>query len=549
MTGSVTFNLISANRQARLKALRDGVAPIFRNRLHRHFTDHSIEHCDRVADLCERLLAPLVRKLSDEEGAVMYGVAYLHDIGMHNEKAGESGRLAKTLHNEGRDWAKIAFEDRLDIIRRNHHEISADMVIDSVRSGTPPINFTLGDDDRPAEIAAICEAHCVDTAAARYDRLVPKPERPTMRLRLLAAILRLADILDEAHHRALVAQAHTLDLNLESRMHWWRHYYTREVEIDLVKNRVTIVFGFPAGKSDQYSKLIPALQMPWVEQEFDRHRAILAENGLSWHLSWVVQETPFDTLEQMPLEVESYMLQQLARRKQLAATQSRIDLLSHFDASRADLLTQLRAVEATSTTAEPAKYLRQILRITLDLWELGSHLTARARLGSALFFATSNGRTVDSALQVHAATELAKMEEQQNPRGSVTGLLSVQKLAEGLPDDASEKTAFYRTLATLARRAGAFAEGNAAAKVAIRLFGNSAESENIRAEVAEAFRAGHQHVGCDHAAIVAHVALFALGPREAIWFPRRIAPSTSDKSGAVNGVAGNALLATRTNRV
>jgi hypothetical protein len=247
-----------------------------------------------------------------------------------------------------------------------------------------------------------------------------------------------------------------------------------------------VVFGFPAGKRDQYAKLIPALQMPWVEQEFHRHRAVLAENGLSWHIGWVVQETPFDTLEQMPLEVESYMLQQLARRKQLAATQGRIDLLSHFDASREHLLTQLSDVEATSATEEPAKYLRQVLKITLDLWDIGSHLTARSRLKSALFFTTSNGRSVDAALQVHAATELAKMEEQQDPRGSVTELLGVQKIAETLTDGVAEKTAFYRILATFALRAGAFAEGCAAAEVAIRLIGNNTKAEKIRAEVAEA---------------------------------------------------------------
>ena len=78
------------------------------------------------------------------------------------------------------------------------------------------------------------------------------------------------------------------------------------------------------------------------------------------------------------------------------------------------------------------------------------------------------------------------MHERQDPRGSVTGLLSVQKIAEALPDGASEKAAFYRTLATLALRAGAFAEGSAAAEVAIRLIGDSAEAESIRAEVAEA---------------------------------------------------------------
>jgi hypothetical protein len=480
------FHLVSPGRRARLRTLRESVEPIFRNRLHRHFTDHSIDHCDRVGLRAEELLRPLKKKLNDDEGSVLYGGAYLHDIGMHNEKAGESGRLAKMLKDAGRDWVNIGFDDRLDLIRRYHHEISADMIVASVRNGSPSIGFTLKDQDRATDVAAICEAHCVDTATPRYDALMPKPDRPTMRLRLLAAALRLADILDEAHHRAIVDQARTLDLSLESRMHWWRHYYTREVEIDPARNRVTVVFAFPAEKRERYGKLVPALQMPWVEQEFERHREVLAENGLSWHLSWVVQEAPFDTLEQMPPEVETYMLQELARRKQLAAQQSRVDLLAHFDESRAHLMEQLRAIKANSTNADPADYLRQVLRLTVDLWDLGSHLTAQERLRSAIFFATTNGRSVDPRLHVHAATQFARMRADRDPRDAVAGLLDVQKISETLPDSTPEKVEFYRLLGSLALRAGAFEQGGAAAREAIRLLGNSPAVEQIRAEIAEA---------------------------------------------------------------
>ena len=486
MPATAAFRLVSRERRARLQDLRAGVEPIYKNRLHRHFTDHSIEHCDRVGSLAEKLLAPLKKKLSDDEGSILYGGAYLHDIGMHNEAAGQTRRLAARLKQSRQDWAKIDFESRLDLIRKYHHEISADMVFSSVRSGTPLIGFTLDDKDMPGEVAAICEAHCVDTAAPRYEELIAKPERPTMRLRLLAAILRLADVLDEAHHRALVNQARVLELPLESKMHWWRHYYTREVEVDPVKNRITIVFEFPPGKRDNYAKVVPSLQVPWVEQEFARHRAALAEQGLNWHLASVIPERPFETLDQMPPDVEALMLQELARRKQFAAQQSRIDLLAHFDVSRTHLVEQLRAVEAKRASTDPADYLRDVLRLTRDLWELGSHTTARAQLRSAMFFATTNGRSVDPQLHVRAATDLSRMHGDDDPRSSVAALTNVEKTAEAMPDSAPEKVQFYKLLASVALRAGAFSQGSAAALAAMNLLGKDPAAEAIKAEMAEA---------------------------------------------------------------
>src|SRR5207248_2127365 len=160
--------LVSAATRPRMRTLRGSVATIYKNRLHRHFTDHSIDHCDRVADLAERLLSRIERKLSDDEGIVLYGGAYLHDIGMHNENANRCRRMAAMLRDKGRKWADIRIEDRLDLIRKYHNEISADMVIASIRNGKAPIGFTLKDQDRPNEVAAICEAHCVDTAAPRF---------------------------------------------------------------------------------------------------------------------------------------------------------------------------------------------------------------------------------------------------------------------------------------------------------------------------------------------------------------------------------------------
>jgi hypothetical protein len=483
------FRLVSTERRPFLKVLRKSVEPIYQNRLHTHFTDHSIIHCDRVAELAEKLLIPLKNdiRLNDDESTVLYASCYLHDIGMQNEKAGEGGRLATKLKANGREWADIHHLERLDIIRRHHHEISADMVLESVGSGHPAIGHNLKEQDHPDEIAAICEAHCVDTRSQRYDELTRGGERSTMRLRLLSAILRLADVLDEAHHRALVEQRRTLDLDLESRMHWWRHYFTREVEVEPKKNRITIWFSFPTGKRDEYARIVPTLQMPWIEQEFARHRAVLAENGLSWHLGWQINDGPFATLEQMPPEVESFMVQELARRNHLASQQSRADILKHFSASRLHLMRQVRELNANIKAVDSTEYLNQTLRLARDLWSLGSRLTARHYLRSGLFFATTNGRSVPSALHIEAAIALARMQaDDHEARDSVLTLAHIKQVADGLEDNVPVKMIYYRLFASLTLSAGYFEQGSAAVQEAIRLLAPGSEREQIGAELVEA---------------------------------------------------------------
>ena len=198
---------------------------------------------------------------------------------------------------------RCPLEERLDLIRRHHHQISADMVLASVNVANPPIKMHLGDEDCPAEIAQLCEAHCIDLASPDYANLLP--DRPDMRLRLLSAILRLADVLDESRHRAPLEQADLLGMSVDSRLHWWRHYFTRDVTVEPDRNRITVWFEFPANKAEFYSNLIPALQMPWAERELAGHRAVLADNGLSWHLGWQIRPGPFKTLKKMRRENSS----------------------------------------------------------------------------------------------------------------------------------------------------------------------------------------------------------------------------------------------------
>jgi len=82
-----TFRLVKAKaRRSRLIELRERVSRVLSNRLHTHFTDHSVSHSDRVAELLQELAAPLrgKQKMKDDEAFVLYAASYLHDIEMQN---------------------------------------------------------------------------------------------------------------------------------------------------------------------------------------------------------------------------------------------------------------------------------------------------------------------------------------------------------------------------------------------------------------------------------------------------------------------------------
>ena len=77
---------------------------------------------------------------------------------MHNENAGNMGRLrGPSSFGRAELGGDFAGERRLDLIRRYHHEISADMVMASVRNASPLVGLSLTERDHPEEIASIAQ--------------------------------------------------------------------------------------------------------------------------------------------------------------------------------------------------------------------------------------------------------------------------------------------------------------------------------------------------------------------------------------------------------
>ena len=82
----MNFQYISSEEKVTfLNSVRDNVKPILATNLMPHFTDHSVEHSDRIVGYVDNLIKPIMEtenKLSEEELTILYSACYLHDIGM-----------------------------------------------------------------------------------------------------------------------------------------------------------------------------------------------------------------------------------------------------------------------------------------------------------------------------------------------------------------------------------------------------------------------------------------------------------------------------------
>jgi hypothetical protein len=223
---------------------------------------------------------------------------------------------------------------------------------------------------------------------------------------LLSGLLRMADILDESRRRAKREKANTLLLDIESQTHWWRHYYTEHVNFDPTKRKVTLWFDFPPDRVPEYSRVVPALQMPWIEAEFNYHRAALAEAGLVWTLDSIFTSNEYSVMEQMPEAVVSEMFRQLSRQRQRDEEVARQASLKSFVDARPLVERRLADLRERRDSLSAAEYLGQLANVSFELWEIGSKRSAWIAL---VFDFTSNYQHLDERDQVRIGTRLLEM--------------------------------------------------------------------------------------------------------------------------------------------
>lgn len=359
-------------RRSRLSSLREAVRPILANNLQTEFTDHTCDHSDEVARLVGRLIEPLQASngsLTDRELSVLYAACYTHDVGMQYERAGATPTAQHA--GSGGLWEELGREERGRFLREHHHEISADMVMLSVRSPSPPVGISLGDADDPALVAALCRAHVLDAGSPEYHDLMAGGG-PAVRMDLLSGLLRMADILEESRRRANRPKSETLLLPPLSRAHWWRHYYTRDVVFGPADKTITLVFDFPPRRRDEYARIVPQLHLPNIQKELRRHDAAFARSGVVWVVTSQIDRGVYGAAEDMPADVEAMMLGMLKGEADREAAEHRRHLVGVFEQARPLIARLLDGIDALAPTTLPVEKATQLVDAADQFHQVGA---------------------------------------------------------------------------------------------------------------------------------------------------------------------------------
>ena len=468
--------------------LREAVAPILGNNVLRHFTDHSVIHSDNVTRLVDELTNSLQssgRPLQPQELIILYSACYLHDIGLQLENAGNMAVIQQLSLKL--PWQDLDDDTRRDLLRRYHHQISAEMVQASVRTVTPIIGLQLSPAYDPSRIACLCEAHnlFLETSIGRkrYEKLTE--DGPNIRMGLISGLLRIADILDESRRRAVREKAKTLMLPLESQTHWWRHYYTENVTFDENERAIIIWFDFPPDCHSEYSKIVPALQVPWIETELQRHLQVFNKYGVNWSLKTRFTSKQYSDTEIMPDDVMAYMLGQLREQHIREDASRREAVFNAFKEARPHINRRLDALKKQRDKIPPAEYLLETKKIAYEMWNIGSKRSAVIALVSEY---ERNSQYLPTEKRVEIGTQLVEMLLEDGTLGLARGWIT--RLLEEARKLSSDDPLIFRCLSMVAEWFSRRCETDQAAEtfnLAMEVSNNEQEITHLRAKLKEIY--------------------------------------------------------------
>jgi len=229
-----------------LGSVREAAKKFWDPPLLQNYTRHGPDHSDRIVAVLGALLEDHSDRLNDYEKFVLLASAYLHDIGMQSPKhAGLPEKSAYTLED-------------MEIVRKNHNETSAKIIIESITPGSGISLGLEGCKELANYVASVCRYHRSLYLEELKDKSVGGKD---VKLPLLAALLRLGDELDADYRRVNMEVLKMRCIPPESEYHWWAHHYVQSVSIK--NGTVELYFRFPEEYKD--SNIIEALRKKIVE--------------------------------------------------------------------------------------------------------------------------------------------------------------------------------------------------------------------------------------------------------------------------------------------
>lgn len=232
----------------RVDAVRRCAVAIWQTPQLTYFTDHTVRHSDRIIRLLDSMCGLLREPLNEDEAYVLLCAAYLHDIGMQWPACLDSEAVRATCTPEMVAAARNDDNRRDEIIRDCHHLLSEEW-IKSDR------NRCSLEDEFVDEVLLVIRGHRKENVAQYSDATKGSA---LMRVRLLAALLRVADELDLDYRRVNLDILEKCDISDQSKAHWWKCHYVESVDVD-EHGRVRVRFKFSTRDQEEVSRIIPRL--------------------------------------------------------------------------------------------------------------------------------------------------------------------------------------------------------------------------------------------------------------------------------------------------
>lgn len=284
---------ISGKMENCLNSIKDAVEDIWQNPKLTHYTNHDTRHSEIIIQILNRMLETVPDDLlTEDESFILLASAYIHDIGM--QSAVHSGLPNKT------DYTL----DEKEVIRSKHHESSKKMIIESCSSG-----ISLGLEQCEEYIPYISTVVKSHSSKVKIDDVRDTSfQGETLKLKLLSALLKLADELDRDHRRVNLNALKLWDIPPESKFHWWSHHYTQSIHIE--NGKIKIFFRFPKEyeKENKLPDIFIKKTKRSISDQLHEVYEILWENGIKLFLDDNVEIGYLDgTLEIIPPDLNIYL--------------------------------------------------------------------------------------------------------------------------------------------------------------------------------------------------------------------------------------------------
>lgn len=279
---------LSDHYQRELQNVRDCADSILSQPLDWRFTDHTIKHKERIIEHLNKLLPEWAerelkkdKKRAEAEIFVLIAAAYLHDIGMQTTKFENCPSIIDNLVKLGMDppdyiGNRSITDDRLDFARKYHHVITYDWLTKVNLPGGQNIFPGTGLQSHIEAVARVARAHNIwltnNNSYQKYESLVEnmQAQEGEIRVKLLAAFLRLGDISDMDSRRVDMDKLKRFNIPSISKVHWWRHHFTTTCRFENLNTEdgscLKLSFTLPKAHDGDRDWLVNALYTSVVKE-------------------------------------------------------------------------------------------------------------------------------------------------------------------------------------------------------------------------------------------------------------------------------------------